>query len=165
MAVARARAYAPYADLLWCETSTPDLAEAKQFAEGVRAEFPDKMLAYNCSPSFNWRRNLDASTIAKFQRELGAMGYKFQFVTLAGFHQLNFGMFELARAYHERDMAAYADLQDREFAAEAQGYTATKHQREVGTGYFDEVSQVISGGLASTLALRGSTEAAQFHAP
>jgi isocitrate lyase len=165
MAVARARAYAPYADLLWCETSTPDLAEAKQFAEGVRAEFPDKMLAYNCSPSFNWRRNLDANTIAKFQRELGAMGYKFQFVTLAGFHQLNFGMFELARAYHERDMAAYADLQDREFAAEAQGYTATKHQREVGTGYFDEVSQVISGGLASTLALRGSTEAAQFHAP
>ena len=162
MATARALAYAPYADLLWCETSTPDLAEAKAFAEGVHAEFPDKMLAYNCSPSFNWRKNLDGGTIAKFQRELGAMGYKFQFVTLAGFHQLNFGMFELARAYHERDMAAYADLQDREFAAEAQGYTATRHQREVGTGYFDEVSQVISGGLASTLALKESTEAAQF---
>jgi isocitrate lyase len=164
MAIARAKAYAPYADLIWCETSTPDLAEARAFAEGVHAEFPGKRLAYNCSPSFNWRKNLDAGTIAKFQRELGAMGYKFQFVTLAGFHQLNFGMFELAKAYHERDMAAYADLQDREFAAEADGYTATKHQREVGTGYFDEVSQVISGGLASTLALRGSTEAAQFDA-
>ena len=163
MAIARARAYAPYADLLWCETSTPDLDEARAFAEAVHADFPDKMLAYNCSPSFNWRKNLDAGTIATFQRELGAMGFKFQFVTLAGFHQLNFGMFELARAYHERDMAAYADLQDREFASEADGYTATKHQREVGTGYFDEVSQVISGGLASTLALRGSTEAAQFH--
>ena len=165
MAVARARAYAPHADLLWCETSTPDLAEARAFAEGVHAEFPGKMLAYNCSPSFNWRRNLDAATIARFQRELGAMGYKFQFVTLAGFHQLNFGMFELARAYRDRGMAAYADLQDREFAAETDGYTATRHQREVGTGYFDEVSRVVSGGLASTLALRGSTEAAQFHAP
>jgi isocitrate lyase len=164
MAIARARAYAPYADLLWCETSTPDLDEARRFAEGVHAEFPGKLLAYNCSPSFNWRKNLDAGTIATFQRELGAMGFKFQFVTLAGFHQLNFGMFELARAYHAHDMAAYADLQDREFAAEADGYTATKHQREVGTGYFDEVSQVISGGLASTLALRGSTEAAQFGA-
>jgi isocitrate lyase len=164
MAVARARAYAPYADLLWCETSTPDLAEARAFAEGVHAEFPGKLLAYNCSPSFNWRKNLDAGTIARFQRELSAMGYRFQFVTLAGFHQLNFGMFELARAYHARDMAAYADLQEREFAAEADGYTATRHQREVGTGYFDEVSRVISGGLASTLALRGSTEAAQFRA-
>ncbi len=164
MAIARARAYAPHADLLWCETSTPDLAEARAFAEGVREEFPDKMLAYNCSPSFNWRKNLDAGTIATFQRELGAMGYKFQFVTLAGFHQLNYGMFELARAYHERDMAAYADLQDREFAAEVVGYTATRHQREVGTGYFDAVSGVITGGLGSTLALRGSTESAQFAA-
>jgi isocitrate lyase len=164
MSVARALAYAPYADLLWCETSTPDLAEAREFAEGVHARFPDKMLAYNCSPSFNWRKNLDSGTIAKFQRELGAMGYKFQFVTLAGFHQLNFGMFQLARAYHERDMAAYADLQDAEFAAEAAGYTATRHQREVGTGYFDEVAQVISGGAASTLALKESTEAAQFAA-
>jgi isocitrate lyase len=162
MAAARARAYARYADLLWCETSTPDLGEARRFAEAVHAEFPGKPLAYNCSPSFNWRRNLDAGTIARFQRELGAMGYKFQFVTLAGFHQLNFGMFELAGAYRARGMAAYADLQDREFAAEALGYTATRHQREVGTGYFDEVSRVVSGGLASTLALGGSTEAAQF---
>lgn len=163
MAVARARAYAPHADLLWCETSTPDLAEARRFAEGVRDAFPDKLLAYNCSPSFNWRKRLDATTAA-FQRELGAMGYAFQFVTLAGFHQLNHGMFELARAYHARDMAAYADLQDREFAAEPAGYTATRHQREVGTGYFDAVSETVSGGLASTLALRGSTEAAQFAA-
>ena len=164
MASARALAYAPHADLLWCETSTPNLAEARAFAEGVREQFPDKMLAYNCSPSFNWRKNLDATTIATFQRELGAMGYKFQFVTLAGFHQLNFGMFELARAYHARDMMAYADLQDREFAAESAGYTATRHQREVGTGYFDAVSEVVSEGLASTLALRGSTESAQFTA-
>jgi isocitrate lyase len=161
-AIARARAYAPYADLLWCETSTPDLEEAKRFAEGVHEQFPGKMLAYNCSPSFNWKKKLDAATIAKFQRELGAMGYKFQFVTLAGFHALNYGMFELARGYHERDMSAYAELQEAEFAAEARGYTATRHQREVGTGYFDEVTQVIAGGLASTTALGESTEAAQF---
>ena len=161
-AIARGLAYAPYADLIWCETSTPDLAEAKRFAEGVHAKYPNKMLAYNCSPSFNWGRKLDAATIAKFQRELGAMGYKFQFVTLAGFHALNYGMFELARGYKERGMSAYAELQAAEFAAEAHGYTATRHQREVGTGYFDEVMQIISGGLASTVALASSTEAAQF---
>ncbi|HYM81007.1 MAG TPA: isocitrate lyase, partial [Candidatus Limnocylindria bacterium] len=160
-AIARALAYAPYADLLWCETSTPDLDEAKQFAEAVRAKYPNKMMAYNCSPSFNWKRKLDDETIARFQRELGAMGYKFQFVTLAGFHALNFGMFQLARGYGERGMSAYAELQQAEFAAEAQGYTATRHQREVGTGYFDEVMQVIAGGKASTLALNGSTEKAQ----
>jgi len=162
MAIVRARAYAPYADLLWCETSTPDLAEAKQFAEGVRKEFPGKLLAYNCSPSFNWKKNLDDATIAKFQRELGAMGYKFQFVTLAGFHSLNFGMFELARAYATRGMSAYSDLQQAEFAAESSGYTATRHQREVGTGYFDDVSKIVSGGQASTLAMDASTESAQF---
>jgi isocitrate lyase len=162
MAIARARAYAPYADLLWCETSTPDLAEAKQFAEGVRSQYPDKLLAYNCSPSFNWKKNLDDATIAKFQRELGAMGYKFQFVTLAGFHSLNFGMFELASAYKDRGMSAYSDLQQAEFAAEARGYTATRHQREVGTGYFDDVSKIVSGGQASTLAMDNSTENAQF---
>jgi isocitrate lyase len=162
MAIARARAYAPFADLLWCETSTPDLHEAKQFAEGVRAQFPGKMLAYNCSPSFNWKKNLDDATIAKFQRELGAMGYKFQFVTLAGFHSLNHGMYELARAYRDRGMSAYSDLQQLEFAAEANGYTATRHQREVGTGYFDEVSKIVSGGQASTLAMDASTESAQF---
>jgi isocitrate lyase len=161
-AVARALAYAPYADLLWCETSTPDLAEAKHFAEAVRARFPNKMLAYNCSPSFNWKRKLDDVTIAHFQRELGAMGYKFQFVTLAGFHALNYSMFELARGYRERGMAAYSELQQAEFAAEADGYTATRHQREVGTGYFDDVMQTLAGGLASTLALDGSTEKAQF---
>ena len=161
-AAARAKVYAPYADLLWCETSKPDLAEAREFAEAVHAEYSNKMLAYNCSPSFNWKKNLDAATIAKFQRELGAMGYKFQFVTLAGFHALNYSMFELAQAYNERDMAAYSELQEREFAAEARGYTATRHQREVGTGYFDEVSQLISGGLSSTLALHESTEKAQF---
>ena len=162
MATARAIAYAPYADLLWCETSTPDLKQARQFAEGVHKHFPGKMLAYNCSPSFNWRKHLDDDTIAKFQRELGAMGYKFQFVTLAGFHTLNFGMFELAKAYQARGMAAYSELQQREFSAEKQGYSATKHQHEVGTGYFDEVAQVISGGKASTLALQHSTEAQQF---
>ncbi len=162
MAIARGIAYAPYADLVWCETSTPDLEEAKHFAEGVHAKFPGKLLAYNCSPSFNWRKNLDDATIAKFQRELGAMGYKFQFVTLAGFHALNHGMFELARGYKDRQMAAYCELQDAEFASEKNGYTATKHQREVGTGYFDQVSQVISAGLSSTLALKESTEAAQF---
>jgi isocitrate lyase len=161
-AIARGLAYAPYADLIWCETSTPDLDEAKRFAEGIHAKYPDKLLAYNCSPSFNWRKKLDAETIAKFQRELGAMGYKFQFVTLAGFHQLNFGMFQLASAYRARGMSAYAELQSAEFDAEADGYTATRHQREVGTGYFDEVMQVVSGGVSSTTALANSTEAAQF---
>ena len=161
-AIARAIAYAPYADLLWCETSKPDLAEARRFAEAVRARFPGKMLAYNCSPSFNWKKNLDDATIGKFQRELAAMGYRFQFVTLAGFHVLNHGMFELAKAYGQRGMSAYSELQQAEFASEADGYTATRHQREVGTGYFDEVSQVITGGLGSTLALEGSTEKAQF---
>ena len=161
-AIARGLAYAPYADLIWCETSTPDLADAKRFAEAIHSEFPGKLLAYNRSPSFNWQKHLDAPTIARFQQELGAMGYKFQFVTLAGFHSLNHGMFELAHAYKEDGMAAYVQLQAAEFAAENRGYTATKHQREVGTGYFDEVSQVISAGLSSTLALRGSTEAAQF---
>ena len=161
-AIARAVAYAPYADLLWCETSTPDLDEAREFAEGVHAHHPGKMLAYNCSPSFNWKAKLDPATIAKFQKELAAMGYKFQFVTLAGFHVLNHGMFELARAYRERGMAAYSELQEREFAAEAHGYSATRHQREVGTGYFDQVIQVITGGASSTVALQGSTEKAQF---
>jgi isocitrate lyase len=162
-AIARALAYAPYADLLWCETSTPDMAEARAFAEGVHEQFPDKPLAYNCSPSFNWKKHLDDETIARFQRELGAMGYKFQFVTLAGFHSLNHGMFELARDYRDHGMAAYSKLQQAEFAAEAGGYTATRHQHEVGTGYFDEVSQLVSGGLSSTTALKESTEAAQFH--
>ena len=161
-AIARACAYAPFADLLWCETSTPDLDDARKFAEAVHAQFPGKMLAYNCSPSFNWKKKLDAGTIAKFQRELGAMGYRFQFVTLAGFHSLNHGMFELARQYRERGMAAYSELQEAEFASEAAGYTATRHQREVGTGYFDEVTQVIAGGASSTTALHGSTESAQF---
>jgi isocitrate lyase len=161
-AIARGCAYAPYADLIWCETSTPDLEEARTFAEGIHEKFPGKMLAYNCSPSFNWRKNLDDATIARFQRELGAMGYKFQFVTLAGFHALNFGMFELARGYSARGMAAYSELQTAEFQAEANGYTATRHQREVGTGYFDQVSQVITGGECSTLALEESTEAEQF---
>jgi len=161
-AIARALAYAPYADLLWCETSTPDLGEAREFAEAVHARFPGKMLAYNCSPSFNWKAKLDPETIAKFQRELAAMGYKFQFVTLAGFHALNHSMFELARAYRERGMAAYSELQEAEFASEAHGYSATRHQREVGTGYFDQVIQVITGGSSSTVALQGSTEKAQF---
>ncbi|MGH7601336.1 MAG: isocitrate lyase [bacterium] len=163
-AMARALAYAPYADLLWCETSTPDLHEARRFAEAIHAEFPGKLLAYNCSPSFNWAKKLDAATIAKFQRELGALGYKFQFVTLAGFHALNFSMFALARDYSERGMSAYSELQQAEFALEIEGYTATKHQREVGTGYFDLVTQVISGGTASTTALAESTEAQQFYA-
>jgi isocitrate lyase len=161
-AVARALAYAPYADLLWCETSTPDLAEAKRFAEGVHARFPGKLLAYNCSPSFNWRKHLDEVQVARFQRELGAMGYRFQFVTLAGFHALNFAMFELARGYRERGMSAYSELQQAEFLAEALGYTATRHQQEVGTGYFDRVAEVVSGGASSTVALRESTEAQQF---
>jgi len=162
MAIARGLAFAPYADLLWCETSTPDLEEAKRFAEGIHKQFPGKMLAYNCSPSFNWKKHLDDATIAKFQRELGAMGYKFQFVTLAGFHALNNSMFELARGYKESGMSAYSKLQQNEFEQERYGYTATKHQREVGTGYFDQVMGVISGGDASTLALEHSTEAAQF---
>ncbi|MBK6691727.1 MAG: isocitrate lyase [Myxococcales bacterium] len=161
-AIARGLAYAPYADLIWCETSTPDLAEAKRFAEAIRARYPNKLLAYNCSPSFNWRKNLDDATIAKFQRELGAMGYKFQFVTLAGFHSLNYSMYELARKYKDRGMAAYSELQQAEFSAEKDGYTATRHQREVGTGYFDQVTEVLSAGKASTLALTESTEAAQF---
>jgi len=161
-AIARGLAYAPYADLIWCETSTPDLAQAKKFAEGIHAKFPNKFLAYNCSPSFNWKKNLDDKTIAKFQRELGAMGYKFQFVTLAGFHALNYSMYELARTYKDRGMAAYSELQQKEFGSEKDGYTATRHQREVGTGYFDKVAEVISGGCASTLALNDSTEAHQF---
>ena len=161
-AIARGLAYAPYADLVWCETSTPDLAQAKQFAEGIKKEFPNKLLAYNCSPSFNWKKHLDDATIARFQRELGAMGYKFQFVTLAGFHALNYGMYELARKYKDGGMAAYSELQQAEFAAEKDGYSATRHQREVGTGYFDQVAEVISGGKASTLALEESTEAHQF---
>ena len=161
-AIARGLAYAPYADLVWCETSTPDLVQAKKFAEGIKKEFPNKLLAYNCSPSFNWKKHLDDATIAKFQRELGAMGYKFQFVTLAGFHALNYGMYELARKYKEYGMAAYSELQQAELAAEKDGYTATRHQREVGTGYFDQVAEVISGGKATTLALEDSTEAHQF---
>jgi isocitrate lyase len=163
-AVARGIAYAPYADLVWCETATPDLAEAKEFAEGIHREFPGKLLAYNCSPSFNWRKKLDDATIAKFQRELGAMGYKFQFITLAGFHALNFSMFELARDYKDAQMSAYVALQQAEFAAESAGYTATKHQREVGAGYFDDVTQTVTGGSSSITAMRGSTEEAQFKA-
>lgn len=161
-AIARGLAYAPYCDLIWCETSTPCLEEAKKFAEAIKAKYPNKMLSYNCSPSFNWKKNLDDATIAKFQRELGAMGYKFQFVTLAGFHSLNMGMFELAGGYKESGMAAYSALQEKEFASEKDGYTATRHQREVGTGYFDTVSNIISAGQSSTLALEDSTEAAQF---
>jgi len=160
--IARALAYAPYADVLWCETSTPDLDEARVFAEAVHAEYPGKLLAYNCSPSFNWRKHLDDSTIASFQRELAAMGYKFQFVTLAGFHAVCASMFDLARGYAEDGMSAYVELQQREFALEDAGYTATRHQREVGAGYFDAVLEAISGGESSTLALRGSTEEAQF---
>jgi isocitrate lyase len=160
--IQRAVAYAPYADLIWCETSKPDLGEARKFAEGVHRHHPGKLLAYNCSPSFNWKKNLDDSTIASFQRELGAMGYKFQFITLAGFHQLNFGMFELARGYRTRQMEAYCELQEAEFAAEKHGYTATKHQREVGTGYFDAVSMAITGGQSSTTAMHASTEQTQF---
>lgn len=161
-AIARGLAYAPYADLIWCETSEPNLEEAREFAERIHAEFPGKMLAYNCSPSFNWKKKLDQATIERFQQELGKMGYKFQFITLAGFHALNHSMFELARGYKERGMAAYSELQEAEFASEPLGYTAVKHQREVGTGYFDEVAQVISGGTSSTTALSGSTEEAQF---
>ena len=161
-AIARAQSYAPFADMIWCETSEPNLAEAKRFAENVHAKFPNKLLAYNCSPSFNWRKQLDGTSIAKFQRELGAMGYKFQFVTLAGFHALNASMFNLARDYRDHGMAAYAVLQEAEFAAERDGYSATRHQREVGTGYFDLVAQIIADGKSSTAALDGSTEAEQF---
>ncbi|HWQ23219.1 MAG TPA: isocitrate lyase [Gaiellaceae bacterium] len=160
--IARALAYAPYADVLWCETSTPDLDEAAAFAEAVHARYPGKLLAYNCSPSFNWRKHLDERTIASFQRELAAMGYKFQFVTLAGFHALCASTFELAREYAETGMSAYVELQQRELALEESGYTATRHQREVGAGYFDAVLEAITGGESSTLALRGSTEEAQF---
>ncbi|PYL25086.1 MAG: isocitrate lyase [Verrucomicrobia bacterium] len=162
-AISRAISYAPYADMIWCETSEPNLCEAKRFAETVKAKFPDKLLAYNCSPSFNWKKKLDGATIAKFQRELGGMGYKFQFVTLAGFHALNYAMFRLAHGYKGRGMSAYSELQEAEFSAEADGYTATKHQREVGAGYFDEVAQVIAGRKSSTTALQGSTEQEQFH--
>jgi isocitrate lyase len=161
-AIARGLAYAPYADLIWCETSTPDLDEAKKFAEAIQEKHPGKWLAYNCSPSFNWRKNLDDITIAKFQRELGAMGYRFQFITLAGFHSLNYSMFEVAKAYRESGMTGYVQLQEKEFAAQKDGFTAVKHQREVGTGYFDEVAQAVAGGALSTAALHGSTEEAQF---
>jgi len=163
-AVARGLAYAPHADLIWCETGTPDLEEARIFAERIKAEYPDKLLAYNCSPSFNWRRHLDDDTIARFQRELGAMGYAFQFVTLAGWHSLNESAFQLARGYAAQGMSAYVELQEREFALEQHGYSATRHQREVGAGYFDDIATTLSGGASSTLALAGSTEEQQFHA-
>jgi isocitrate lyase len=162
-AIARGLAYAPYADMIWCETGHPDLNEAKVFAEAIHKKFPDKLLSYNCSPSFNWKKKLDDTTIAKFQRELGAMGYKFQFITLAGFHALNFSMFELARGYKASQMSAYVALQEQEFAAEKNGYTATKHQREVGAGYFDDVTQTVTAGQSSVTAMKGSTEEEQFH--
>lgn len=161
-AIARGLAYAPFADLVWCETSEPNLEQAQAFADAIHAQYPGKLLAYNCSPSFNWKKKLDEKTIAAFQREIGKMGYKFQFVTLAGFHALNHSMFELARKYRDHGMAAYSELQQAEFGSEQYGYTATRHQREVGTGYFDEVSQTVSGGTSSTTALKGSTEAEQF---
>jgi isocitrate lyase len=161
-AIARGLSYAPYSDLLWFETSEPDLQEAERFAREIHERFPGKMMAYNCSPSFNWRKKLDPETIATFQQQLGRMGYKFQFITLAGFHSLNYSMFKLAMGYREHGMAAYSKLQQAEFALEHYGYSATKHQREVGTGYFDEVAQAISGGMSSTAALAGSTEAEQF---
>ncbi|WP_158043522.1 isocitrate lyase [Skermanella pratensis] len=161
--IARGLAYAPYADLLWWETSKPNLEDARRFAEAIHKEFPGKMLAYNCSPSFNWKANLDDATIARFQQEIGAMGYKYQFVTLAGFHSLNYATFDLARGYKERGMAAYSELQQKEFAAEKEGFTAVKHQREVGTGYFDAVSVAVSGGKSSTTAMKDSTESDQFH--
>ena len=161
-AIARGLAYAPYADLLWCETSTPDLEEARKFANAIHEKYPGKLLAYNCSPSFNWKKNLDDDTITKFQKELNRMGYKFQFVTLAGFHALNYGMFDLADNYRDNAMSAYVELQEKEFDSESRGYTATKHQREVGTGYFDAVKQAITGENSSTLALKESTEAEQF---
>ncbi|MBE2210534.1 MAG: isocitrate lyase [Xanthomonadaceae bacterium] len=162
-AISRGLAYAPYADLVWCETGKPDLEFARKFAEAIHAKYPGKLLAYNCSPSFNWKKNLDDATIAKFQKELGAMGYKFQFITLAGFHALNYGMFNLAHGYARRQMSAFVELQEAEFAAADKGFTAVKHQREVGTGYFDAVTQTIQGGNSSTVALKGSTEEEQFH--
>jgi isocitrate lyase len=161
-AIARSLSYAPYADLIWCETARPDLDEARVFAEAIHAEYPSKMLAYNCSPSFNWSKNLDEATIGRFQKELGTMGYRYQFITLAGFHSLNASMFELARGFAEEGMPAYVELQNREFGMESDGYTATRHQREVGAGYFDLVSQVVAGGSTSTLAMEGSTEEDQF---
>ncbi|GAA5233418.1 isocitrate lyase [Verticiella sediminum] len=161
-AISRGLAYAPYADLIWCETATPNLEYARKFAEAIHKQFPGKLLSYNCSPSFNWKKNLDDATIAKFQRELGAMGYKFQFITLAGFHALNYGMFDLAYGYARENMSAFVELQQKEFAAAERGFTAVKHQREVGTGYFDAVTQTIEGGQSSTTALTGSTEEAQF---
>ncbi len=164
-ATARALAYAPYADLLWFETSKPDMAEATQFAEAIHAKFPGKLLAYNCSPSFNWNRHLSERQIASFQRELGALGYKFQFVTLSAFHALNLSMFQLSREYAARGMAAYAELQQREFAAQGEGYEAVRHQDFVGVGYFDEVTQIATNGQSATLAMEGSTEKAQFHEP
>jgi isocitrate lyase len=163
-AIARGLAYAAYADLIWCETSTPDLGEAREFGDAIRSRFPGKLLAYNCSPSFNWKRHLDDAQIARFQEELGELGYAFQFITLAGFHALNQSMFELARGYRTRGMSAYVELQQREFELEEVGYTATRHQREVGAGWFDLVAEAVSGGKSSTLALKGSTEEAQFHA-
>jgi isocitrate lyase len=162
-AISRGLAYAPYADLVWCETSTPDLKQARRFAEAIHAKYPGKLLAYNCSPSFNWKKNLDDTTIAKFQKEIAAMGYKFQFITLAGFHALNYSMWNLATGYKERQMAAYVELQEAEFAAESRGYSGAKHQREVGTGYFDKINEIIAGGLSSLSALAGSTEEEQFH--
>jgi isocitrate lyase len=164
-AIARGLAYSPYADMLWCETSTPDLAEARKFADAIHAKFPGKLLAYNCSPSFNWKKHLDDATIANFQQELGLMGYKFQFVTLAGFHALTLSMYQLARGYRRSGMTAYSALQEQEFAAQKDGYRAVKHQSFVGTGFFDQIAQVVSGGNSSTTAMSGSTEAAQFHAP
>ena len=161
-AISRGLAYAPYADLIWCETSKPNLDDARRFAEAIHAKFPGKLLAYNCSPSFNWKKHLDDATIANFQKELGAMGYKFQFITLAGFHSLNYGMFDLAHGYARRQMSAFVELQEQEFAAAGRGFTAVKHQREVGTGYFDAVTQAIQQGQSSTTALKGSTEEAQF---
>jgi isocitrate lyase len=162
-AISRGLAYAPYSDLIWCETGKPDLHEAKLFAEAIHKQFPGKLLAYNCSPSFNWKKKLDDATIAKFQRELGAMGYKFQFITLAGFHALNYSMFQLARGYKQTQMSAYVALQEQEFASEKDGYTATKHQREVGAGYFDDVTQTATAGQSSVTAMKGSTEEEQFH--
>ena len=162
-AISRGLAYAPYADLVWCETGKPDLEFARKFAEAIHAKFPGKLLAYNCSPSFNWKKNLDDATIAKFQRELGSYGYKFQFITLAGFHALNYGMFNLAHGYARRQMSAFVELQEAEFEAAERGFTAVKHQREVGTGYFDAVTQAIQQGQSSTTALTGSTEEEQFH--
>jgi isocitrate lyase len=163
-AVSRGLAYAPYADLVWCETGKPDLKFARAFAEAIHAKYPGKLLAYNCSPSFNWKQHLDDATIAKFQKELAAMGYKFQFITLAGFHALNYSMFNLAHGYARRQMSAFVELQQAEFAAADKGFTAVKHQREVGTGYFDAVTQTIQGAQSSTVALKGSTEEEQFHA-